>query len=452
MSAGNLNFKKRKLFSFKKYLAQRILLLVFLLSMISLPEIAFASRQNALSYSNISQPTATLSASTTFVRIRALDSSSRWDLQAGVNNAPSTYNANQVLAWLSALPKGSVLERYFTGLQVPGASVPVCSSCAPMNVAQFLNASAQACSCIIVPRLTLEDYDLGSLFSISENYLSLPIFPKLQYLSLDNWGEFNTNHTKTQIIQMFQQLYAQGWKEIGINDCPQTFYSTFGYATFADFCVSPSNNFQPDLSQMQTVEKNESQIKTFLLYIDFPKLAQEFTAQSTKAQFSELTQIAESQTSEGFHFVYVFDQGFWDSNTITNGTMTEFQLENILINKYDQPTQTTTTSSSYQSSSSSSTTSSSSLSISSTSTSSTSTTTSSSTLNSATSKSSIVSSARLTTTATSSSAISQKSAAGILSALLPSRDPPVAYGFYAYEIWLIGGLAFVLVQRRGKIL
>lgn len=298
-----------------------------------------SSSSSSSQSSTNSSPSSTTSSTTTptsappgnrFIRIRALTSNSAWDLP--------NYNAQQVLQMIAQLHP-DVLERYISGPQNINAPVPVAAGEPQMTAGEFLNASASACGCYIIPRLTLADYSNGTLLQAAQGYLSLPIFPRLHYLSLDNWGAFAANHTQAQITGMFQELYAQGWWGIGVNDCGGV-YTTYGYATWADFCIS-TNGWVPNSSQLASLGE-ESNIQLRLLYIDFPNPMAQFMQLPVDQEGSVLSSVASAQQQEGYLFVYPILQSSWDASarvTSASGPYkgeTLFQLMAALMNQYNQ--------------------------------------------------------------------------------------------------------------------
>jgi len=265
-----------------------------------------------------------------FIRIRALEGNSVWSLDA--------VNAQQVLGNVTAL-KPDVLERFVSGPQNAGAQVPVAPGSPPMTVGEFLNASTKACGCYIIPRLSLSDYDIGTLFTEAQSLLTFPVYPKMVYLSLDNWGPFASNHTAAEVKGMFQRLYSQGWIGIGVNECGG-YWQSYGYATFADFCVS-SDSWKPISGQLAQM-KNESNIGLRLLYIDFPQPMMNFSALSPDEEAKVLNHnIAPAQSKEGFIFVYPIMQDFWNCSTHVTSQGSNFHGKSIydlmkgLIARYD---------------------------------------------------------------------------------------------------------------------
>jgi len=241
---------------------------------------------------------------TRFIRIRTLESKSVWSLEG--------MDAQHVLREISDL-KPDVLERFVSGPQVVGAQVPVAPGSPPMTVGEFLNASMKACGCYIIPRLSLFDYSKGALFTEAQNLRALPVSPQMRFLSLDNWGTFASHHTSDEIKGMFQQLYSQGWLGVGVNEC-NGYSQSYGYATFADFCVG-SSNWEPDNDTLASI-RAEPNIKLALLYIDFPQPMTDFAALTPNREAMILADaIAPAQSAGGFLFVYPIQQDFWNSAT-----------------------------------------------------------------------------------------------------------------------------------------
>jgi len=208
-----------------------------------------------------------------------------------------------------------------------------------MTVGQFLNASTKACGCYIIPRLSLYDYDKGTLFTEAQGLLTFPVSPQMRYLSLDNWGPFAAAHTPDEVKGMFQQLYSQGWTGIGVNECAG-YWQSYGYATFADFCVS-SDSWTPISRQLAQI-KNESSIGLRLLYIDFPQPMLNFSALSPDEEAKVLNHnIAPAQANGGFFFVYPIMQDFWNCSTHVTSQSGNFHGQSLcdlmrgLIGRYN---------------------------------------------------------------------------------------------------------------------
>jgi hypothetical protein len=253
-----------------------------------------------------------------FIRIRALDTNSVWSLD-GVN-------AQQVLGNITDL-KPDALERFVSGPQNVNAYVPVAPGGPSMTVGQFLNASTKACGCYIVPRLSLADYDSGKLFTEAQGLLTLPVSPQMRYLSLDEWGSFSSNHTVLEVKGMFQQLYSQGWTGIGVNECAG-YWPSYGYATFADFCVS-TDSWKPGSAQLSQI-RSEPNIGLRLLYIDFPQAMLNFSALSPDEEAKILNHnIAPAQAKGGYFFVYPIMQDFWNGATHVTSQGSNFKGESL---------------------------------------------------------------------------------------------------------------------------
>ncbi|MDA4127888.1 MAG: carboxypeptidase-like regulatory domain-containing protein [Thaumarchaeota archaeon] len=303
-----------------------------------------------------------------FLRIRALDTNSEWVM--------TSYNAQQVLSMISDAyggRSGFTLDRYINDAQNPNALVPVCGSCAPMTVSQFLAASGQACGgCIITPRISLNDYDAGTMSSASSNLLSLGF----QYVSLDDWGGFWKTHTSSVQQQVLQGLLNQGWKGFGLNECGD-YSSSFGLASWAMICFSGKQGYTPIVAQLNGV-KSESNIQYVIGQIDFPNQATAFYVQPYDTVANSITTITMNQNQYGYSYLYLGVQGQWDTNTMTTSSSgpyqgkTIFQVEKSLMPSTPTTTMTTTSSTSTTSTPSSTTSTSSTTFTSSTSASSTS--------------------------------------------------------------------------------
>ena len=249
-----------------------------------------------------------------YIRIRPLSNRGKRDEPAHWD--PADYNAQQILAMIADW-KPNVLERYTDGRLDAEAPTPVAAGQPPMNVRQFLNASmrAGAPGCIITPRLTLDEYDKGSLFTTAQNLYDFPIDPPMRILSLDNWSDFSRSHTPEQIREMFQKLKAQGWQRFAVNMVgglgdPQ------GFAAIAEFGIKRELGFAPNLDALQRMKADPS-IRKRLLYIDFPKQVGDFMKLSPDERAQALVdKIAAVQQKEGFTFVWPILQGAWDSTQI----------------------------------------------------------------------------------------------------------------------------------------
>jgi hypothetical protein len=256
-----------------------------LLVVIPLTRSAFSASGNGSFYS-----------STDFARIRALD---------GGEWSPTTETPAAVLSMIQDM-RPQVLERYVSGGVNASALLP-----GGLSEQQFLQASEDY-GATIVPRISLQD---PNLYSEAQSLYNLPINPPMRYLSLDNWAPYSQGATQAQVVAMFQKLYAQGWEGIGVNMCGG-YYPTYGYATWADFCVLPQQNYNPDLKTLNQLRSAEPNLQLFLLYIDFPGQMKQFVTLSGNQQAQVLTTDAQQQASNGYKLVYNVLQTFYDSNNI----------------------------------------------------------------------------------------------------------------------------------------
>jgi hypothetical protein len=310
-----------------------------------------ASSSDVSSFSqSVSGTTPVVPPGNRFIRIRAWEGG--WALPG--------YNAQEVLAMISYL-KPNALERYISSGFNPDQNVPVAPGEPPMTILQFLNASLQACApenCYIIPRISLDDYNSGKLYNESLEYLNLPVYPKIRFLSLDDWSQFSQRHTPEQIQTMFQTLYAQGWEGIGVNDVGG-YYTAYGYASFVDFGITTGaarNPWIPNLGTLAQIQADPS-IKRALLYIDFPDQMMSFNNSLTADQEASvlLHNISSIQASENFTFVFPIIQSFWDStlhltskNSSWSGA-TIYKVEKQLMDEFNpssiskSSTKTTTT-------------------------------------------------------------------------------------------------------------
>lgn len=182
------------------------------------------------------------------------------------------YDAQQILSMISQL-RPNVLERMTTNTFNVGASVPACSGCQPMTYGQFLNASMSACGCYIIPRLDINStWTAGTFLSDAKEILSTPVSPRFAMLSIDNWSYFCSkvaSCTCAMAQQIFQPLYAMGWKGVGVLNAGLPYYSTCGWATFIDLDVTASNWTVPQT--LLSSIKSDNTVQKILLYDpDFP--------------------------------------------------------------------------------------------------------------------------------------------------------------------------------------
>jgi hypothetical protein len=98
-----------------------------------------------------------------------------------------------------------------------------------------------------------------------------------------------------------------------VNEC-DGYSQSYGYATFADFCVGTSY-WRPDRNALASIN-TEPDIKLVLLYIDFPKQMTDFSALQPDREAEILAhRIAPAQSADGFVFVYPMQQDSWNSAT-----------------------------------------------------------------------------------------------------------------------------------------
>ena len=187
-----------------------------------------------------------------YIRIRPL--SNRGDRRGLAHWDPTDYNAQQILSIIADL-KPCALERYTDGRLEPNALVPVAEGQAPMTVVEFLNASmrAGAPGCVITPRLSLDEYDMGTLFDTAQSLYDFPIDPPMRILSLDNWSPFAPSHTPQQIREMFLRLREQGWRRFAVNTVGGI-YDPQGFASIVEFGVKKQEGFAPDLKKLQELK------------------------------------------------------------------------------------------------------------------------------------------------------------------------------------------------------
>ena len=244
-----------------------------------------------------------------YIRIRPL--SNRGDRHAPAHWDPTDYNAQQILALIADL-KPNALERYTDGRLDPNAHVPVAQGQTSMTVAQFLNASmrAGAPGCVIIPRLSLDEYDMGTLFDTARSLYEFPIDPPMRILSLDNWKPFAPSHTPRQIREMFLRLRELGWRRIAVN-MVGGIYDPQGFAAIAGFGVKTHAGFVPDLKTLQAL-KTLPGVEKRLLYIDFPGQVKGFMKLAPDERARVLQEIGAAQARDGYTFVWPILQGDWD--------------------------------------------------------------------------------------------------------------------------------------------
>lgn len=254
-----------------------------------------------------------------YVRIRVLDNSGIGPRATAVWAAPG-YNAQSILSMIRQLDP-AVLERYTSGPLNASMQVPVCEGCQPMTVLQFLQASESETGAVIVPRLSLQGLTSAEVLLQAQGLIDLPLSPPLKYLSLDNYVSWASDQSPGNVTSLFQQLYAQGWVGVGVNECGG-YYTTYGYATFAAACVNTSS-WVPDSALISRLS-SEPGVKLVLLYVDFPGQMESFENLSADRMASVLTTLAGGQASGGYTFVYNVLQNSgaaaWDSTRVETST------------------------------------------------------------------------------------------------------------------------------------
>ena len=235
------------------------------------------------------------------------------------------YDAQQVLSMISQLHP-NVLERMTTDTFEVDANVPVCSGCPPMDYGQFLNASMTACGCYIIPRLDINStWTAGTFLSDAKQILAAPVYPRFEMLSVDNWGTFCSkvaSCTCALAKQIFQPLYAMGWRGVGVLNAGSPYYPTCGWATFVDFDVS-GNDWAVPQNLLNSIKSDKTVQKILLYDPDFPGQAQNFLSECNPACDSEISPLqtaVSQQSTDGYSYVYPIEQSFWDANQITTST------------------------------------------------------------------------------------------------------------------------------------
>ena len=263
------------------------------------------------------------------VRIRVLSSGSVWGAQ--------NYTADQILSMISDL-KPTMLHRYITGYQDPSLQVPVCFSCAPMTVQQFLQASEAGSNSFIVARISIWEYDNGTLFSTSKNLLSIQLNPPIRMLSLDDFDGWIKVHDAYTFVNIANELYNQGWIWVetggaGSQGSVPDWTTNYASAIFSqpDFTVSPIG-----------VQKwfSKPDIHYVLASQSFPTDISYLKSLPTDQLAAIYSNVAANQTSHGYHMIYFILQGKWDTNQINIASgpyagMTLYAEMKQLMNTYN---------------------------------------------------------------------------------------------------------------------
>ncbi len=251
-----------------------------------------------------------------FMRIRPLDTQGCNSCSGNAVWALPGYYAENVIALINQV-RPSALERYTSGPLNATMLVPTAPGDPTMDVSQFMNASTAACNCYAIPRINLSIGIANVLIQANALY-HFPMKPKMKYLSLDQWKAFVVNNSAANITSMFTQLYAQGWKGIGINGCADEIKNASPYASFVDVCVNTAT-WLPNPVLLKTAQSQDS-IKKIILYIDFPIQMQKFSNLSTDQEAAALNGLAALQSIDKYKLDYNMLQVI-TFNTIQNGTM-----------------------------------------------------------------------------------------------------------------------------------
>lgn len=268
-----------------------------------------------------------------FVRMRISDTGISW-------TSPNE-NAQQILSMISQLHP-QVLERMTAGPFNTNWDVPVCSGCQPMKYGQFLNASMDACQCYIIPRLDINDtWDEGTFLTDAKSILSESVYPRFSMLSIDNWGPFCSMHGCGCVFdqQVFQNLYAMGWRGVGVLADGGDYVNTCGWATFVDFGISV-NGWQINPKLFASIKEDQTVQKILLYAPDFPTPAQALQstcASSTGSTYygcdqvaAVITYAAENQALLGYSYVYPIEQTNWDATRMLTSNNTS--IYDVILN------------------------------------------------------------------------------------------------------------------------
>lgn len=258
-------------------------------------------------------------------------------------------NAQQILEMISQLHP-QILERMTAGVFNWTSPVPVCNGCSPMTYGQFLNASMGACQCYIIPRLDLLDtWGNGTFFSEAKYLLSVPVYPRFSILSIDQWEDFcnSTGITCNCALaqQIFQPLYAMGWKGIGVLNGVPPYYPTCGWATYVDFDIAKAS-WSINSTFLASIKADPTVQHVMLYDPDFPGQAASLTAtcgSSSGGKYNDCNEMAnviayaaQNQAVYGYTYVYDIEQTGWDSTQmyVSNGTSI-YDIELNLMNQYN---------------------------------------------------------------------------------------------------------------------
>ncbi|MFA3784148.1 T9SS type A sorting domain-containing protein [Melioribacteraceae bacterium 4301-Me] len=189
---------------------------------------------------------------------------------------------------------------------------------------------------VYYPRLGSELYDPqneSEFYALAQalynNAISLGVPKEKRFLDLDNWGTIlSHNNGKQTAIKILSTLYAQGWAGIGIhsyssitatNNIPDSVAPTFASFVCAIDSVTQRVIWRPD-SVALSLMKTDKHLQRYILYIDFPRMMQQFLDLSPDEEADVLTTLARLQAYDpsnpketGYTFVFPIGQTFWDS-------------------------------------------------------------------------------------------------------------------------------------------
>jgi hypothetical protein len=283
-----------------------------------------------------------------FVRMRVSNSGHDWT-SPGVN-------AQQALSMISQM-KPQVLERMTSNVFSLNWDVPVCSGCSPMTFGQFLNASMDACQCFIIPRIDINaTWDSGTFTQDAQKILDMPLSPRFSILSIDDWGPFCSSHTCNCSLdnQIFQPLYAMGWKGVGILS-GDPYPGSCGWATYATLDIN-GNTWQIKQPLLDSIKADPTVQKILMYDPDFPDQANTLLntcGSSSGGKYyscdqiaSAITYAAQNQQEYNYTYVYPIEQSIWDvTNMFTSNGTSIYDVMLGLMNAYNSlgaPTSTTT--------------------------------------------------------------------------------------------------------------
>ncbi|MGB9591608.1 MAG: T9SS type A sorting domain-containing protein [Candidatus Kryptoniota bacterium] len=194
------------------------------------------------------------------------------------------------------------------------------------------------------PRLGSELYDSqneSSFYNLAQalynNAIALGVPPEKRFLDLDNWGIIlSHNNGKQLAINILRTLYAQGWAGIKIhsyntmtatNNIPDSVAPTFASFVCQIDEATQTVIWRPDSVNLNLM-KADNHLQRYILYIDFPRIMEQFLQLSPDEEADVLTTLAKLQAYDpndpyetGYTFLYPVGQTFWDSKKrITSAT------------------------------------------------------------------------------------------------------------------------------------